>query len=444
MKFHYNKIYTIEEATEFLKKPGVWVVANIKQQIGWPTKITLVEFRNHKLLLLPEDDTLLSCIAIRKEKTLTDNEARIIISHYLSSLAWVEGRSIYVSGWTGGGPHPFRMAKSSSASVVRSTFHYKYLPDPTDDKIRLALALYREALSLNNVAYSFLSYYKIINLRFTKGDDQKNWIDKNLKNITDKYAIKRRDELSKNEDSVSDYIYISCRCAIAHAGTEPTVNPENFDDEKRLNQDLPLIKNLAELMIENEFGIKSQRTVYKEHYYELYGFKKYIDSEIIENLKQGKGVLNKKIKLPDLLSIRLLGKNNYLPFEKMVIEKVTVKESEKLLNLLCKSLDSLVHFYLDLDFINEKLIIDPLQGIIIYDDKEEKTLIYLAEYYRFMADYFANGQLEVWDMENNECLSQCDAFIPVNIDLSKTIENFNRLEKLYRDEVNSRKNLEKS
>lgn len=439
MEFNYNKIFTQEEADIFANKRAAWIVANIKQQIGWPTNNTLIEFRDCPLLLLPESDILLLGIAFRQERSFSGNEARTMINHYLSSLAWVEGRSLHVIGWSGGGPHPFRWAKSNLGSIVTSTFHHKYLPDPSKKELRIALALYREALSLEHVAYSFLSYYKIINLKYAKGGEQKKWIDQNLKNVTERDAVKRRDDLSQGGNSVSDYIYVSCRCAIAHAGTEPMVDPENFDDEKSLNLDLPLIKNLAELMIEYGFGIKSIRTIHKEHYYELYGFKEIFGSDLIQNLKQRKKIQDTDIKIPFSISIRIRGKKNYLLFEKLNVKELTIIESEGAVNLIGVSNDSLVSFKLYLDFLNERLKIFPFDGIIITDNNTKESSIYAAEYYRFLADYYSNGKLEIWNSDSEECLSQCDSFIPVNIEIRETLKNFKKKEQILREEAVSRK-----
>ena len=57
----------------------------------------------------------------------------------------------------------------------------------------------------------------------------------------------------------------SCRCAVAHARTNPTVDPENWDDMERLSKDLPLIRAMAAHVIEKELNVKSQHTVWAEH-----------------------------------------------------------------------------------------------------------------------------------------------------------------------------------
>jgi hypothetical protein len=66
-----------------------------------------------------------------------------------------------------------------------------------------------------------------------------------------------------------------------------TIDPENPSDLERLTQDLPLIRDLAAYAIEFEFGVKSATTVYREHLYELEGFRKLVGESLCNRLKMG-------------------------------------------------------------------------------------------------------------------------------------------------------------
>ena len=104
------------------------------------------------------------------------------------------------------------------------------------------MALFREAdgLSHYHYGYSFLSYYKIINLVKKNGEKQTKWRRNNLNNLKDD-ALTRADELKNDGENIKNYLLISCRCALAHAGVDPTVNPDDVNDSVRLYKDLPLI-----------------------------------------------------------------------------------------------------------------------------------------------------------------------------------------------------------
>lgn len=63
---------------------------------------------------------------------------------------------------------------------------------------------------------------------------------------------RRVDEINSFGKDFGDYIYVSCRCAVAHANQiESTVNPDNVNDYRRITKDLPLIKEIAKDIIKS-------------------------------------------------------------------------------------------------------------------------------------------------------------------------------------------------
>ena len=56
-----------------------------------------------------------------------------------------------------------------STRLISPRLELDYLPDPEDPRARLALALYREALGLNNDAYQYLGFFKILDILHAKG-----------------------------------------------------------------------------------------------------------------------------------------------------------------------------------------------------------------------------------------------------------------------------------
>ena len=61
------------------------------------------------------------------------------------------------------------------------------------------------------------------------------------------------------------------------------------------------MKNFAEIAIEETFGIKRLSTIYKEHTYELQGFKEEISDNVITYLKSSGGISSDsiEIEIPD-------------------------------------------------------------------------------------------------------------------------------------------------
>lgn len=85
--------------------------------------------------------------------------------------------------------------------------------------------------------------------------------------------------------NIGHYLWVSGRCAVAHAYAEPLVDPEDPEDSARLQKDLPLVKALAEHLIEHELGVKSMSTIWREHLYELSGFHRLLGVDIVAKLK---------------------------------------------------------------------------------------------------------------------------------------------------------------
>ena len=144
----------------------------VESGVPWPTKETVVKFRERELTLCPETAQLAPTVLLAYERgRLTDDQALQFVRHFLTSLSWAEGRPIRDLESVGGS-HPIRIGKGGGAGVVSPNFRADYLPDPADSKAKLALALYREAHSANSVAYGFLGFFKILNVRFPNGTPQ--------------------------------------------------------------------------------------------------------------------------------------------------------------------------------------------------------------------------------------------------------------------------------
>ncbi len=156
--------------------------------------------------------------------------------------------------WVASG-HKVEIGKFGRTLIVDSNFWTGQLPEYQNPVVQLSLALYREALSLKSIPFQFLGLFKIINTLHETGTQQKEWIRNSLAQIRESNAVKCIGDLRTAGHDVADYLYESGRCAIAHAHSNPLVNPENAEDLDRLEADLPVIKALAEYLIENEYGI---------------------------------------------------------------------------------------------------------------------------------------------------------------------------------------------
>jgi hypothetical protein len=402
-----------DEAERISNLRGKWIVATVNPRISWPTRKQIVEYDGIDFVLLPQSEKESAGVALRTDAHGLDAmEARKRIMRFCSALAWAEGAGIDIMVWGGGNlPRPIHVRHGRAIVDFLQTDH---LPKPDTNEGRAAIALYREGVSLDNPFYAFLSLYKSISVILPKGKERAEWIDKSLGDLDERQAKERRDALTKSGIDVGQYIWEMGRNAIAHAEREPYVNPDEVDDHFRLYQDIPLIKNLAELAIEKRAGIPRSRTIWREHLYELQGFREVIPENILKMLEQTEPVPEgTTIEIPDRYTVLARRGAEVHAFENMKPEIVGQTQGGMAMEFV--SDDLAIRFRVVLDFSAEKLIFDPIRGIGFLQDRNNKTRVQ-AEMgvLRFQRCILSNGRLEVWDPEKVIMLGRSETCIPVN------------------------------
>lgn len=442
-----------EKIEEYKNKTGAkrFLTMRLKESsYVWPKKITEINIFNRLCLLWPRTEEDMPAIII---PCLGDSkEEEILAMRLLSALSWVHDAGINHEGfWSSGNGVSSCKRNVSHHQEYRSFFvheflidEYDYLPLPEDEKTQLALALYREGQCLDNESYKFLSFFKILNINLN-GPQQIEWINKNIEKIRDHQAKKALEEIKSNNLNVGEHLYTSGRCAVSHALAQPIVNPDNPQDLRRLNKGLPVIKALAELMIEQEFKVQSSHTVYKKHLYELSGFKKKIGNDLLSaflerNSDQDleKILLSIESCLP-VVSIRLRG-CEIKPFENLKA-KIAGYDDKKIL-LSCHSQNFPVQAFVGLSFAEERLEFYLSDGFFAEDDGTAEMAKIIADIIRFRGNLLGNGVFEVWE-HNGGLLGRKDGYIPVNIDPSRTGDNWNKIADKY-DQLSIDRKLKKS
>ncbi|MFL5385898.1 MAG: methylamine utilization protein MauJ [Longimicrobiaceae bacterium] len=182
-----------------------------------------------------------------------------IVRQFLNALSWREQATIQEMDVTYG--PPLRHSTNIPGNSTRPDFDSDDLPDPSDAGAQLAIALYREGLTLQRpyIAYSFLSYFKVINICFKYGRDQKHWINSNWQHVTHPDAVERLQEILAQGHSIGEYLFESGRCAVAHAFGHPIVDPDSIQDQQRISRDCPVIRALAALLIQQRWQIPAPR-----------------------------------------------------------------------------------------------------------------------------------------------------------------------------------------
>lgn len=235
---------------------------SVDSGVPWPEREQTVSYAGQEILLVPprrdEADHLAAypLAAIKYERgTGSEVELVAIIRRFINALAWREQASIREIDVSYGAP--LRVGTRIPDNFTTTQFGVGSVPDPMSDKARLALAFYREGLVLRRVhlAYSFLSFFKVLNVRFPNGPAQIAWINSVTGTLASREATARIGELSATEPNVGAYLYASGRCAVAHAFSDPLIDPDNIVDQQRLSRDLPVVRNLAAQLIQSEWGV---------------------------------------------------------------------------------------------------------------------------------------------------------------------------------------------
>ena len=238
---------------------GNWLNLKINGHAAWPIEETTISFCNCQILLMPAKKETEQSAHVNLSKT-TKTNAFTAVNRFLSILSWCDGVPMEIADGFGfsGSPVPVAIPRSHARTVGSCIFSYPFHrgvePDP---KVSLALALYREARTINSVAYAFLGYYKILNIWWSdrtrgKRNELVEGIRDILPKLTDPYVLRRVNDLSQGEDDIPRYLHESCRCAVAHANVKPTMDPDSWTDIKRLAADVEIIRGVAEHLIEDK------------------------------------------------------------------------------------------------------------------------------------------------------------------------------------------------
>ncbi len=381
----------------------------IDTQIPWPSKAQVIRFCGRELHLLPGSNDLACMIRVETATGFAQADADKLILEFLSALAWAEQRGAVTTfgNWC---TAPLNIGKGPVGMIGDA--HFDYLPDAPDPRARLALALYREGLSVNLTPYQVLGFFKVINVIRDKGADQKKWIRDNLQYVTDEDALARIAAIQGNEPDVADYLYVSGRCAVAHAFDQTNVvNPDDPADLIRLSGDLPVIRELARVAIEREFGIRSERAFHDEHLYELEGFRALFGDALVVRIKAGEQIPPADVPIPRRLSLRLRDRDHIELFESTDADVVYVRDGSVRIRLgsTCHRLVAFV----TLDFARESLISDPLTDIQFQDDgtpDAARMMLQWAQLHRWW--FGSNGTIELWDAATGTLLARAQPYMP--------------------------------
>jgi hypothetical protein len=393
---------------------GKWVVASVNARMSWPVRAQKVRYRGVELWVLPVTKDHFPGIALNCPGSMQGDDAERLIMQFLSALAWIENAGLVVEYFTGASPQLRPMERQQKFGFsIQDDFDFSYLPEPADEKAQLALAIMREGRGLNHPAYAFLSFYRVLEVALGDGKKRGKWITAHIDQIRDQRATEVIAQLRANGvQDIGEHLQKSGRHAIAHARSNPIINPDEPADARRLRAELPIMEKLAVLAIDKELGIETRHTVWEKHLYELDGFKTILGRDLAASIAKGEEVNDTRtIEFPTV-SIELRKRAPYKALSNL--QAVSLGRVGSLVALIVQSVDKLFWFRCHLDFANERLLFDFQTDLGCKDDGSAGCADRIADVHRFIYEYLCNGELRILNSVTNELISRKDAFIPVN------------------------------
>ncbi|HNX35642.1 MAG TPA: hypothetical protein PKM57_13500 [Kiritimatiellia bacterium] len=256
-----------------------WFDLAVCPQFSWPNSQVEISFEGYRIVLQPRrkdaenEIELAATVSVFDPNGISFEKGGTVASKFLSRLAWSRDGGVVELFSAGSNflERPGRLGQSaypSSGWAQVEPWDLIYLPSTSNHEADLALALYREGMSVNSIPFAFLSYFKVLNIRCERGAEQKTWINDNLHHVWYQPALKRLAELKHTETDIGRYLYEEGRCAVAHAHGTPLINPDSSADRRRMEEDLKVMKELAVLFIERELGVLSDSSYWgslREH-----------------------------------------------------------------------------------------------------------------------------------------------------------------------------------
>lgn len=392
---------------------GDWLCINIDTNTPWPNKPQRFTFEGHELWVMPHTNENYAGLAINRPGNLTQDDTWALLHRALSLLAWGQDSGATVVSMSGGNL-PRMMGRTGTRGVsLRDSFDLSDLQQVGQDRARVALALMREGRGLNHPAYAFLSFFRALETAIPEGRLRGQWVTDNIDDIQGHAG---RDALAKLRGSVADvgvHLRESGRHAIAHAAANPIINPDDPRDARRLQTELPIIEALAVLAIERRLGIQTRSTIWREHLYELRGWKPVFGEELLAGILAGQPPADgTQIDAP-MLNVRLRRSDTFIPFEGM--SPFQLMWGHERVEIVYRSESGRVDLIFHLNFATERLEFSMERGIAFRDDGTVDAAHEGKALDRFARDYFGNGELQMWSVETGALISRCDAYIPVNM-----------------------------
>jgi len=424
MQTHYVPHIFGEEVERRLSDRLGWLTAGVASSIPWPSSDVCIEYAGDEYFLRGserEGKPSPPCITIACNDRTGVESALGKIYRFTSILSWFEGGYVDVSGYMWGtrpALYGSRTVYSSMGIAGEKAFNCNHMPLIEDENIRKALAFWREGQRLNEVhhSYAFLSFFKVIESQFPDGRLRGKWITSHIDQLTGR-AGKRVAELRDIGKDVSEHLFESGRCAVAHASLDgEIIDPDVPSDRQRLTADLVIMEELARAYIRDELKVPDSRTLYRTRN-RLAPWNELLPPGAIDTLRKGNEPTDISALSGLKVAIGLWPDGPVTGLEKMTTNVDSVENG--VIKLVLSNERKTIQLVFYLDYRNGLVHVNLEECGLLYSHNKPNEIDVRA-YATFFYKVFANSIAELFlgDYEPVDC----EVVIPVNMMLQMSVE----------------------
>jgi hypothetical protein len=401
-------------AGELQSQVGNWVVAGVETTAPWPTVEQVVPYQGMDFILRPSTQDRAPTVCLDAQAHgMTSGQARDAILRFGSAMAWSGDWRFEVTMWVGGS-HPFGIGRMVG-NVVQDFFDVDELGAIPDEDTATALAFFREGITAHSPFYGFLNLYKVIAFIHRNNGDGKvrgKWIADALPRLTEEKAVRRLSELQKDGDDAADYLWKEGRNAIAHSEKGTFVNPDRIGDQERIERDLPLMRALARLAIEEHFGVHHRLSKKAARPSKISGFRTLFGDDVIAKTLAGIDLSGLNIALPDSLTALVRHGNDIHAFRGLRI--AGLKQVKGGIGMWMLNADETLQLTVLINLVDECLNMNPSDIECLMNQKSRSSIEQALLAHHFSWKYLGNGSVEIWSEDDDTLLGKTEPYYPLN------------------------------
>jgi hypothetical protein len=241
----------------------LWATIGIVCEVGgvWPEVEMRQTYRGRSLLLRPDTEDRLASVNLEVGGSEDADSAFLLLRRFLSAATWGAGYGFREHIRLGGSPCPLcgrgPLVPQYIARPGRPQADPVWAPEPSGSRALLALALYREGVNERSHIFQYLSFFKVLEI-LAKGKREITALAvRHLDKARSKSAplTDQADRPTTSNSELARHLYEDGRCAIAHAHSQPLIDPDDPRNTRDIAKLVHLVRSLAEVVIEEEFKI---------------------------------------------------------------------------------------------------------------------------------------------------------------------------------------------